>query len=69
MDTDIAVLVLKLFMPHPSLSDEGNRSIVQSEIEGGVCLDNLSEGEALQVETENRWYTIVDLWPTGCRGQ
>ena len=59
MDTDIALPVLKLFMPHPNLSDEVNRNIVQSEIEGGVHLDSLPDGEVLEVETENRWYTIV----------
>jgi hypothetical protein len=32
---------------------------VQSEIEGGVYLDDLSEGTVLEVETQNRWYTIV----------
>ena len=46
-------------MPHPNLSDEVNRNIAQSEIEGGVHLDNLSDGEAFEVETLNRWYTIV----------
>ena len=59
MDTDTAVPVPKLFMPHPNLSDEVNRNIAQSEIEAGVYLDNLSDGEVLEVETENRWYTIV----------
>ena len=59
MNTDTAVPVPKLFMPHPNLSDEVNRNIAQSEIEGGVNLDNLSDGEVLEVETENRWYTIV----------
>ena len=46
-------------MPHPNLSDEVNRNIVQSEIKGGVWLDDLSEGAVLEVETQNRWYTIV----------
>ena len=59
MNTDAAVPVPKLFMPHPNLSDEVNHNITQSEIEGGVCLDNLSDGEVLDVETQNRWYTIV----------
>jgi hypothetical protein len=59
MDTDTAVPVPKLFMPHPNLRDDVNRNIVQSEIEGGVYLDNLSDGEVLEVETQNRWYTIV----------
>jgi hypothetical protein len=49
-----------IFMPHPNLSDEINRNIAQSEIEGGVHLDNLSDGEVLEVETQNRWYTIVN---------
>ena len=40
-------------------SNEVNRNIVQSEIEGGVCLDDLSEGARLEVETQNRWYTIL----------
>jgi hypothetical protein len=49
-----------LFMPHPNLSDEVNRNIAKSEIEGGVLLDNLPDGEVLEVETQNRWYTIVN---------
>ena len=65
METDTAVPVPKLFMPHPNLSDEVNRNIVQSEIEGGVYLDNLSDGEVLEVETKNRWYIIV----VGSRGK
>ena len=59
MDTTAAVPVPKLFMPHPNLSDEVNRNIVQSEAEGGVYLDDLSERAVLEVETQNRWYTIV----------
>jgi hypothetical protein len=46
-------------MPHPNFSDEVNRNIAQSEIEGGVCLDDLSEGSRLEVETQNRWYSIL----------
>jgi hypothetical protein len=46
-------------IPHPNLSNEVNRNIVQSEIEGGVYLDDLTEGEVLEVETQNREYTIV----------
>jgi hypothetical protein len=48
------------FRPHPNLSDEVNRNIVQSEIEGGVHLDDLGEGAILEVETQNRLYTIVN---------
>ena len=59
MDTQAAVPDPKPFMPHPNFSDEVNRNIVQSEIEGGVCLDDLSEGVLLEVETQNHWYTIL----------
>jgi hypothetical protein len=52
------------FKPHPNLSDEINRNIVQSEVEGGVYLDDLSEGAVLEVATQNHEYTIV----TGVRG-
>jgi hypothetical protein len=59
MDTTAAVPIPEPFMPHPSLSDEVNRNIVQSEIEGGVCLDDLPEGAVLEVETQHHGYTIV----------
>ena len=59
MDTTAAVPIPKPFMPHPNFSDEVNRNIVQSEIEGGVYLDELSEGAVLEVETQHHWYTIV----------
>jgi hypothetical protein len=51
--------VTNLFMPHRNFSDEVNRNIVESEIEGGVYLDNLQEGVVLEVETQHHWYTIV----------
>ena len=56
---------IDLGFENPVFSDEVNRNIAQSEIEGGVCLDNLSDGETLEVETQNRCYTIV----VGKRGQ
>jgi hypothetical protein len=59
MDTKASVPVPKPFMPHPNFRDEVNRNIVQSEIEGGVCLDDLSEGVVLEVETHHHRYTIV----------
>jgi hypothetical protein len=59
MHTKAAVPDPKLFMPHPNFSDEVNRNIVQSEIEGGVRLDDLSAGAVLEVETQNHWYTIL----------
>jgi len=55
-----AVPAPNLFPPHACFSDEVNRNIAQSEIEGGVCLDALSEGTVLEVETQHHWYTIVN---------
>jgi hypothetical protein len=49
-----------LFTPHPNLSEEVNRKIVQSEVEGGVYLDQLPDGSTLEVETQNRFYTIIN---------
>ena len=59
MKSDSAILIPRLFMPHPNLGDEVNRHIVQSEVEGGVYLDNLCPGNVLEVETQSRRYTIV----------
>ena len=47
-----------MFRSSAHLSDAVNRHIVQSEIEGGVHLVDLSPGVVLEVETENRAYTI-----------
>jgi hypothetical protein len=49
-----------LFMAHRCFSEEVNGNIAQSEIEGGVHLDELSEGAVLQVETQHHSYTIVN---------
>ena len=49
-----------LFVTHPNFCDDVNRKIVQSEIEGGVLLDDLIEGEVLEVETQHHEYTIVN---------
>jgi hypothetical protein len=46
-------------IPHRNLSDEMNRGISGSEIEGGVHLADLPEGACLEVETENHLYLIV----------
>ncbi len=48
----------QLFVPHPHLSDEINRNICQSEIEGGVYLYHLPTGALLEVETQNRHYLL-----------
>jgi hypothetical protein len=50
-----------MFIPHPNLSDEINRNIVQSEIEGGVYLRDLPDESTLEVVTRNRWYTLTVL--------
>ncbi len=60
MTSQATVLIPNLFTPHPHLSEEVNRNIVQSEIEGGVYLDKLLEGTMLEVETQHRFYTIIN---------
>jgi hypothetical protein len=60
-DTHPSVPAPNLFVPHPGFSDEVNRNIVQSEIEGGVHLDVLGDGAVLEVETQNHYYTIVKI--------
>ena len=48
-----------MFLPHQNLSDEINRNIIRSEIEGGVYLRDLPEAAKVEVQTRNRYYTIV----------
>jgi len=48
-----------LFTPHPNLSDEVNRHIVQSEIEGGVFLKGLPPATVLQIQTQHHCYTAI----------
>lgn len=50
---------MEMFHPHPNLSDEINRNIIQSEIEGGVDLRFLPRMSTLEVETQNHHYVIV----------
>ncbi len=50
-----------MFTPHPNLSDEVNRNIVQSEIEGGVSLEGLPPDTVLQIRTQNHFYTALFL--------
>src|SRR6266853_1709835 len=50
-----------LFTPHPSLSDEVNRNLVQSEIEGGVFLEGLPPDTVLQIRTQHHFYTVLLL--------
>jgi hypothetical protein len=49
--------------PHPNLCDQVNRNIIQSEIEGGVYLWDLPHQSTLEVETQNRSYTLVLCGP------
>ena len=46
---------------HPNFSDEVNRNILQSEIEGGVHLRDLPPSSVLSIQTRNRVYTLVVL--------
>jgi hypothetical protein len=57
--TDTVDFVPDIFTPNPHLSDEINRNIVQSEIEGGVSMHNLPKGAVVEIETQNRVYTLV----------
>jgi len=47
-----------LFAPSPHLCDTVNCRIVQSEIEGGVHLRDVPPGTVLEVQTQNRSYTL-----------
>jgi hypothetical protein len=46
------------FRPHPNFDDAINRAICQSEIEGGVALDELPVGAVVDVATANNLYRI-----------
>ncbi len=50
-----------MFTPHPNLSDEVNRNIVRSEIEGGVFLEELPPATVLEIHTQHHRYTAVLL--------
>ena len=47
-----------LFSPSPYFDDSVNRNIVRSQIEGGVHLAQLPPETVLEVETQNRAYTL-----------
>src|SRR5437762_2913876 len=50
--------LIEPFQPHPNFDDAINRAISQSEIEGGVSLDELPVGAVLDVQTSNNSYRI-----------
>jgi len=54
-------LLVAMFNPHPNLADEVNRGIVQSEIEGGVFLNDLPPATVLEIQTMHHRYTAVLL--------
>lgn len=59
-----------LFTPLPHWSDQVNANIVQSEIEGGVYLSNLSPGAVLEIETMDWTCTLTycgenEAWVSG----
>ena len=56
----VSSIVPRLFAPHPNLSDEVNRNIARSEIEGGVHLEDLAQGCRLEVQTQHRRYTVIN---------
>ena len=47
-----------LFETSPHFTDELNRDIIRSEIEGGVYLRDLRRGDVLHIETED-WLCIL----------
>ncbi len=50
-----------LFRSHANLSDEVNRNIAQSEIEGGVSLNDLPPATVLEIQTQHHCYLVVLL--------
>ena len=55
------MLFTVMFKPHPNLSAEVNRNIVQSEIEGGVFLEQLPPQTVLEIRTKHHRYVAVLL--------
>ena len=51
----------QVFRSHPNFSDEVNRNLVQSEIEGGVFLNDLPPWTVLEIQTQNHCYLVVLL--------
>jgi hypothetical protein len=46
------------FRPHPNFDDAINRAICQSEIDGGVHVNELPLGAVLEVETRHHVYRV-----------
>ena len=60
MYTESTVSTPDLFSTNQHFCDAINRNIVQSEIEGGVYLPNLPRGAAVEIETRNHTYMLVN---------
>ena len=58
---NLPVADLPSFVPHFNLSDEVNRHIIQSEIEGGVFINDLPPSTVLEIQTMHHRYTAVLL--------
>ena len=50
-----------MFSPHPNLAAAVNRGIIQSEVEGGVFLNDLPPSTVLRIQTMHHCYTAVLL--------
>ena len=59
MDSHVSRVEPELFRGLPHFGDHVNHRIIQSEIEGGVCLSDLPTGARLEVQTKSRCYTLV----------
>lgn len=50
-----------MFVSHPNLSQQVNRQIIQSEVEGGVFLQDLPPATVLEIQTQHHCYRAVML--------
>jgi hypothetical protein len=48
-----------LYEPNPHFDDRVNRNIIQSEIEGGVHMRDLTPGAVVSVQTLNHLYKVI----------
>lgn len=51
----------KLFEAHPNLSDEINKNIMDSELEGELYLKKIPVGKSIKVTTRNSEYIITRI--------
>ncbi len=60
MQIETSVSANALSTLSPNVADSINRNVVQSEIEGGVYLPDLAPGTAVEIETANHTYKLVN---------